>query len=189
MALLPMQILPETLPIGTVQPDGKVQIDHNWWLLWYNLCAQVLGGTQGLPASALTELASSDSDAMDTDAVVLRRAIANLDVSGEILPDNDLPAINRALLLAQDGLLQDPPPRAQPIASVSPTGSPYTYTAPFAGTVSVTSGTVSQITVIRTGVSVVTGLTSGLFQLSRFDQLQVTYTGTPTMNFIPWSPQ
>lgn len=36
MSLLPNQILPETVPIGTVNDDGSVSISHNWYLLFYN---------------------------------------------------------------------------------------------------------------------------------------------------------
>ena len=192
MSVLPNQILPQTIPFGKVQPDGRVLIEHDWWLLIYNICLNSIGSQIGLPASALTELASTDSDAADSDATVLRQPIENLEsrvYDDPVRSESEFPDIARALLQSQDAILPDPVPQAQPISAISPTGSPFTYTLPFAGTVSVTSGTVSQITVLRTGVSVVTGLTSGLFQLSRFDQLKVTYSGTPTMNFIPWSSQ
>ena len=192
-SLLPNQIPPITAPIGRVNADGTVTIDQNWWLLIFNICLNSIGGAaSGLPSSALTELSATDTDAADTDAVVLKLPIQNLEVRAQddtVVSSDDLPDISTALLLAQDALIPDATPQAQPIKSISPTGSPFSYTASFPGTVSVTAGTVSAITILRTGTSVVTGQTSGLFQLSRFDQLTVTYSGAPTMNFIPWSSQ
>lgn len=52
MSLLPKQILPETEPLGTVSPGGEVRISHNWYLLLYNLTAQVLGGAAAPPTPA-----------------------------------------------------------------------------------------------------------------------------------------
>lgn len=191
MSLLPGQILPPEIPIGQADEDGRVTIDHNWWLLLYNLCLQVLGiNGAGLPSSALQELASLDTDAIDADAIVLRRPVSNLEVRAHDLTDrvlsaSDLPDIYRALLLAQDGLLQDPQPRAQPAQSVAIGASPFSYTAAFDGTMFVTGGTVSAISLTRQGTSVATGITTGLFPLSRLDILQVTYSGLPVMTFLP----
>lgn len=49
MSLLPEQILPQTEPIGEVK-GSQVLITKNWWLLIYNIAAQVLGGPASLPA-------------------------------------------------------------------------------------------------------------------------------------------
>lgn len=191
MSLLPGQILPADTPIGQADEDGRVTINHDYWLFFYNLALQVLGTSNtGLPSSALQELASLDADASDTDAIVLRRPLSNLevrthDLTDRVLSSADLPDIYRALLLAQDALLPDPPPRAQPVAAITPTGSPFSYTAAFDGTVAVTGGTVSAISLTRQGTSVATGITTGLFPLSRLDLLQVTYSGAPVMTFLP----
>ncbi len=58
MALLPEQIIPETEPLGIV--SGKdVRITHNWYLLLYNICLQVLGaGPSGSTAQPVTVTAS-----------------------------------------------------------------------------------------------------------------------------------
>jgi hypothetical protein len=183
-------MLPQQDPLATVrETDNAIIIEKNWWLLLYQLCQNSIGtpGTSpiGVPASALTELAAADSDVADTDAVVLRAQIANLNnVSGEAdpVPYGD---IRNALILAQDNLLADPIPRAQPAIPVSPTGSPFTYTAPFPGVLSVTSGTVSQIQILRVTTTVATGITTGLIPLSRADQAVLTYTGAPTLVFLP----
>lgn len=46
MSLLPGQIIPATMPIGTVQPDGKsILVDKNWWLFFYNLYLHTTGST------------------------------------------------------------------------------------------------------------------------------------------------
>jgi hypothetical protein len=188
MSLLPGQMLPQTEPLGTVNENGTVTLSTNYWLLFYNLCLQVLGtNNSGLPSSALQELASADTDAIDADAITLRRPVSNLETrQADYTPSSsELPDIARALLLAQEPLLPDPQPRAQPVATITPTGSPFTYTAAFDGTVVVTGGTVSALALIRQGTSIALGITTGPVPLSRLDQLQVTYSGAPTMNFLP----
>ncbi len=190
MALLPNQILPETEPVG-ISDGTSVIITHNWYLLLYNIASKVLG-LSGLPASALQELAATDADVIDTDAIALRRAIDNalvqaIQASDAVPSPDDLPDIARALLLAQDGLSPDPAPLAQPSASIAVAASPFVYTAPFAGSVAITGGTVSAIALMRQGVSVATGVTVGLIPVARGDGVQVTYSVAPTMTFIPWS--
>lgn len=188
MSLLPQQIPPASARLGTVDQDGNVIADKNYWLFWYNLALQALGSGPGLPPAALTEMASSDTDAADSDAIVLRRPIGNntvLSLDPLLAAASEYPDLARALLLAQDPPLQDPVPAAQPSAPITPGGSPYTYTAPFSGCVAVTGGTVSAIAIVRQATSVATGLTVGVFQLSRGDGLKVTYSGVPTMIFLP----
>lgn len=190
MSLLPEQILPQTVPIGTIDKDGNVIADKNWWLFWYNLGQQVLANGQGLNAAAVIALDELDSDAADADANVLGLPIANLNrqiLESPQVNSDDLPDIARALMWGQDILWQDPPARAQPVASITPSGSPYSYTAPFWGSVAVTGGTVSAIAISRQGTSTATGLTVGVFPMARGDVLTVTYSGTPTMTFIPGS--
>lgn len=192
MSLLPQQIIPPTEPLGQVNASGQVIISTNWWLLLYNLWLNTLGTGAGLPADALQDLESADLDAIDADAISLRQGLSNALVWAQDpqrqITSADLPDIYRALLLAQDPFLPDPPATAQPVSSITPTGSPFTYTAPFAGSVAITAGTVSAIAIIRQTTSVATGLTTGLIPVSRGDQVKVTYTGAPTMTFIPSSP-
>lgn len=188
MSLLPGRILPQSESLGTVNADGTVTIDHNWWLLFYNLCLQVLGISAGsIPADALIDLESVDIDAVGTDITAVQRStwnalLASADHLMEVSPDI-------ARLLAQDTLLPDPIPQAQPVVTITVGGSPFTYTASFAGTVVVT-GAVTSLTFKRQGTSVALGLTDGVFPLSRADQLVVAYSSTtPVMTFIPWSSQ
>lgn len=190
MSLLPGQILPQSEPLGTVNGDGTVTISTNYWLLLYNLVLNVLGNGSGLPADALIDLESADLDAIDANSVALRQPLANaliqaLQPQDVVVGTNDLPDIARALLLAQDGLLPDPQPRAPPTQSVTPGGSPFTYTALSSGTLSITGGAVSALALIRQGTSVALGITAGLVPLSRLDQLQITYSAAPTVTFLP----
>lgn len=190
MSLLPGQILPQSAILGRTNAQGEVTIEQNWWLLLYNLVLNTLGTGAGLPADALIDLESADVDASNSDAIVLRQGIANalkqaMQPSDVMVGIDDLPDLQRALLLAQDGLLQDPQPRVQPAQSVATTGSPFTYTAAFDGTIVVTGGTVSAIALIRQGTSIATGIITGLIPLSRTDQVQVTYSATPTVTFLP----
>lgn len=76
-------------------------------------------------------------------------------------------------------------PRAQPEASITVGASPFTYTAPFDGSVLVTGGTISNATITRNSAHS-TGFTPPfMIPLSRLDQLSVTYTVAPTMTFFP----
>lgn len=192
MSLLPGQMLPQSAPIGHATPDGYVIMETNYWLLFYNLCQQVLGTQGGLPAAALQELSSADFDAVGSDATALRLPLSNalkqaMQPSDVVIGIDDLPDLQRALLLSQDGLLPDPVPMAAPVAAISVGASTFTYTAAFAGHVTV-NGTVTSVTIIRGGASVVAGATTGSFPVCRGDQLAVIYpAAAPTMFFIPWS--
>lgn len=73
-----------------------------------------------------------------------------------------------------------------PTSSISPSGSPFTYTAAMAGQVIVNGGTVSAIALSRDGTNFFTlGVTQGIFLLKPQDELKVTYSGAPTMTFVP----
>ncbi len=43
MSLLPETIPPESLPFGKVLPDGRMIIDHNWYLFLYSLSNHTIG--------------------------------------------------------------------------------------------------------------------------------------------------
>lgn len=75
------------------------------------------------------------------------------------------------------------PPGAETV--VTPTGSPFKYRVPRKGTIIVSGGTVSSLTIARSGPFYTTGTTSGTFHLAQGDQLQITYTVVPTVVFLP----
>jgi len=76
------------------------------------------------------------------------------------------------------------PPQAE--SSITVTASPFTYTASMGGFVIVHGGTVSQISFSRTsGTSYITGQTTGTFPVSAGDSVIVTYSGLPTITFVP----
>lgn len=72
-----------------------------------------------------------------------------------------------------------------PIMAVSPTGSPFSYTAPSWGSVSVSGGTVSAISLTRNTATISTGVTSGIIPVAGGDVVTVTYSGPPAVSFIP----
>jgi|KBSSwiStaDraftv2_1062776.scaffolds.fasta_scaffold00686_14 hypothetical protein len=74
------------------------------------------------------------------------------------------------------------PPAAE--ASITVGASPFTYQATQKGFVIVTGGTVSSIQFTRTG-TYSTGQTAGVFPVSLADILTVTWSGKPTMTFVP----
>lgn len=71
-----------------------------------------------------------------------------------------------------------------PLVGITPGASPYTYTATDAGTVIVQGGTVTLIELGRKTTFVTTGMTFGAVPVSKGDQVRVTYTVAPTMNFF-----
>lgn len=74
------------------------------------------------------------------------------------------------------------PPAAE--VSITVGASPFAYQATQAGFVIVSGGTVSVISITRTG-TYTTGQTAGVFPLSLADILTVTWSGKPTMTFFP----
>ena len=78
---------------------------------------------------------------------------------------------------------QGAPPTSE--SRISVLSSPFTYTAPRAGNVIVSGGTVSQIQISRGMVKYLTGVNVGQFTLGLGDNLIVTYTGAPLMVFFP----
>ncbi len=75
--------------------------------------------------------------------------------------------------------------KAPPPVSATLTGSPFSFTAGALGTVFVAGGTVSQITLTRYGTTVPTGVTSGGISVANGDVVTVTYSGSPSINFVP----
>jgi len=69
-------------------------------------------------------------------------------------------------------------------STVKLTGSPLTYTAPVKGFLIVHGGTVTSIAFTRVS-TYTTGQTQGTFPLSAGDKLVITYTGTPTLTWVP----
>jgi hypothetical protein len=94
MSLLPQNILPPSQPIGTVNEDGTVLIEQNWWLLLFNLCNQVLPTVSGGTSTTLlvSGFDSADGDALAADVAALQIGVTS------------------ALALAQEALLADATP-------------------------------------------------------------------------------
>ena len=187
VGVLPGQIPPQTIPLVEESPTGEMITNINWYLYFYTLGKQVLMSASGaIPFSPSTSIALIDSDVVDSDAMQAPRQILNAML---LQPDADigpsLRDVQNALLLSQDGLLPDAIPAAQAIATITAGASPFAYTAQFNGSAAVSGGTVSAIAIIRQGNTVATGMTSGLFPLSRLDQLRVTYTVAPVIVFLP----
>ena len=80
--------------------------------------------------------------------------------------------------------------RGLPPENVSPVTvgvSPYVYSAPRRGSLIVSGGTVSAIELSRDGGDTYydVGTQAGMFALSASDLLRITYTGVPTVTFVP----
>ena len=169
---LPQQILAQSEQFGSVDKDGRVFIDINWYLLLYNISSHVLG----TPSSSSGSSSAAPISAIDLISFV------DIDAAGADVPMTYRQDLNTRLL--QD-VLPDPVPLAQPAAPVTVGASPYTWSAPFTGCLSITGGTVSAISIIRQGTTVATGITAGLVPVSKFDQVKITYSVLPTVVFLP----
>lgn len=72
------------------------------------------------------------------------------------------------------------------VPNITPGPSPFAYQAPSNGTLAITGGTVSSITLARARVSGVNvGFTSGSVAVAANDVVTITYSVAPTINFIP----
>lgn len=185
---LPDQIPPQSTPWSYTNSDGDEVVEIHWYLflygLWIQVTSLIAGGSVLSPAVNIPMI---DSDVFDTDSLQAARQVLNaqqlLGLDADAVPT--LRDLANVIALGLDGLLPDPSPRAQPGAAVTVGASPFTFTAPFNGALAVAAGTVSAIALIRQGTSVPTGVTAGLIPVSRLDQVQITYTVAPTVNFLP----
>lgn len=145
MSGLPNQIPQQSVPFIEAVNGGKPSyVDINWYLWLYNLSKSVFGtgGSGSTPASPYDALDAADLFAQTADIPQAYRRIENLATLIGNIP------------------LQDPAPAAQPVQTVTPGASPYTYTALTNGVLSVIGGAMSSVSIIRQGVSVATGITS-----------------------------
>jgi hypothetical protein len=124
----------------------------------------------------------------------LEAAVNRVEQDAQIQPVSMLAEVQPVLddLAQQIGTL----PRVDPVAPgriIWPVGitvgaSPYTYqnTNTYPADVIVSGGTVSAIAFSRDNATFYTvGLTGGIFALSQYDFLRVTYTVAPTMTLVP----
>jgi hypothetical protein len=74
------------------------------------------------------------------------------------------------------------PPSAE--TQITPTGSPFAYQAPKKGFLIISGGTVSLVQFTRVG-TYNTGQTTGMFPVDLGDTITVTYSGAPTVTFVP----
>jgi hypothetical protein len=65
------------------------------------------------------------------------------------------------------------------------TGSPFIYDTDINGTLIVSGGTVSAISVVRSSQNFPTGQTAGAFPMVRGDSIAITYSGAPDVSFLP----
>jgi hypothetical protein len=105
---------------------------------------------------------------------------------------NSLPSIQNPFVSSQ-GIIQQPwigflatlVSAPGPIVALKLDGSPFSYTASQNGSLSVSGGGVSAISVSRANTSVPVGTTAGLIPLSQGDTVELTYSAAPTVNFLP----
>jgi hypothetical protein len=175
-------LLPNEIPpIGTWTLSKTGALNENCWLFLYNLAQHVLG-TQGSTSSvtAIQVLTDVDSDAQTTDFLSFDARITALEQQLAI-PQDPVPSLTQSVP-------EDLPPanhRAQPVWSVIVGASPFVYTAQYNGILLITGGTVSAISLNRGAGFLSTGLTVGVIPVRQRDQVQITWSGVPTVTFYP----
>lgn len=179
---LPQQIPPPTTPL--IAADSLL-MDFNWYAFLYNMWKQsgISQGTTTLAPSlvlSLTDVDTFTADLAQTPRQSTNTALTGLDDFSDVSGPQQF-----ASLALMEALLADAPQAAQPIQTITVGASPFTYTAPFNGSVLVKGGTVSIVSLIRQGASTVTGLVTGFIPVSRSDQVQITYTAAPTAVYFP----
>lgn len=150
MSLLPGQILPQSASLGTLNSDGTVTIDKNWYLLLYNMAQQVLGLNGGLNTAQLIDLQNIDIDASGADPAALRTPISSLATQIPTEPDAVPYAdIRNALLLGVNSIDSVDVAWAKTSGFGTPTGA--SVVANFSGTAATNAqmqATIAQILVI-----------------------------------------
>ena len=209
--ILPQQIPPQATPFDT---KGQTFVSLDWYLFLYNMALQTLPQQNGtVPTSEADIIDMIDLDAAGSDVPQAYRQVQNealladqeaqtigSDVAGlpqrdinvqALLTDSDIgPSLQdfaNALLLASDGLLQDPMPPAGPVIPITPGASPFTYTAIHDGTICISGPPSATINVIRYGTTVPTGMTEGTIPMRKNDQVSISWSGgtAPVMNYLP----
>ena len=99
---------------------------------------------------------------------------------------NAPPGTNCALRRSQaDGLFVAFAGTPAASSAITVGASPFAYTATTGGTVAISAGTVSAVTLTRASTVIATGVLAGLIPVRNGDIVTVTYTAAPTMVFIP----
>ena len=74
---------------------------------------------------------------------------------------------------------------SQAVSAVTVTASPFAYASPSNGSLSVSGGTVSAISLKRGNTAVALGVAAGLLPAATGDTFTITYTVAPTVTFLP----
>lgn len=83
------------------------------------------------------------------------------------------------------GELADLQSATSPITAVAVGASPFTYTAPSNGYVSIQGGIVTQVELGRNGAYTLAGSTKGVVPVRKGDQVKITYSGWwPVVSFM-----
>ncbi len=89
------------------------------------------------------------------------------------------------LLDPWNGFFQQFVQAAPAVANIVPTGSPFNFTANVKGTLIISGGTVSAISLIRGGIIIPLSTVRPLIvPISIGDTIRTTYTVTPTLQFL-----
>lgn len=72
-----------------------------------------------------------------------------------------------------------------PAIAVTVSASPFLYDSDISGNLVIQGGTVSEISIVRGSSNVITGLTQGVIPMLRGDSVSITYSGLPTVTFLP----
>jgi hypothetical protein len=103
-----------------------------------------------------------------------------------IIPDRNQPLVDNRGLVTQiwQQFFNALRPSVDAISALVVSASPTSFTASQRGTVAVSGGTLTAVSLLRGSTTVALG-TSRVIPVSNGDIVRVTYTVAPTMSFIP----
>lgn len=160
---------------------------REWYRFFFNLFNLTGAGTTTITLQDLQVGPSNNVDNLFT----FEQQIAGLSATPS---DTSLQSQIAVLQNQVESLSSNPPPlldvptRFLPPSGIALSASPFTYqnTKGYSGDVIVSGGTVSAIEFSRNNTTFYSvGATSGVFWLSPYDYLRVTYTVAPTLTFVP----
>jgi hypothetical protein len=82
-------------------------------------------------------------------------------------------------------MVMAPETTGSPVRAVTVGASPFAWVADRAGTLAVSGGTVTAITLTRAGTTAALGILAGAIPVSTGDTVTTTYAVAPTISFIP----
>jgi hypothetical protein len=178
--------------VPLVRPNGM--ISEAWFMFLIQLFRRTGGGTGGDGQLTIADVLSYDvtmaqpavNGAVDTLGLEAIQSAVAQSIGSDVMalevsmawPSDAGQLTEMNLAPISDSMGQQAP------KSITLGASPATYTATYRQALHITGGTVSAISLARSGTSLALATGTGLIELSAGDQVTVTYTALPTTTIL-----